>query len=373
MKTSILLRNIFCILLCLCALAVFSSCKREEVKTELKLVNVQTQAVEQKRLQSFLQAIGTLNANEEVVVSAEVDGVIKNVSVDEGSIVSKGIVIASIDDIDYGLELRRSKAALGQAEATLANTRLEYNRKDALQKEELVTKQQYEDVQTRLALAEADVERAKAALALAEQKFTRTKVRSPLSGSVKEKRISAGDYVKNGNPLFVLIQSNPLKLDFTVPERNIGALRKGQEVTLTVDAYPDREFKGKIDILYPNIDDRTRTLKIEALVPNGDSLLKAGLFAKVVAYTSAPRETVLVPITALLYEADKVKVFVIEGDTAKERQLKTGAKYGEMMEVLQGVRAGENVVVVGQQTLSDGTRVRILQPASQGQDSPVKE
>lgn len=351
-----------CFLLLMPLFLTSAGCSKKETKPEVRLVNVQVQQAEKRTLKPYIEAIGTLVAYEEVTVSAEIEGMVKAVKVREGSPVSTGMVLAQIDDTDYKLEQRRAQAAVRQAEATLANTALEYARKKSLLKEELVTRQQFEDVETRLALAEAEVERSRAALALAKQKFGKTNIVSPMACVVKEKKISAGDFVKNATPLFTIIQCNPLKLHFTVSERDVGKLRKGQEVTLKVDAFPGRGFTGKVSIIYPSLDDRTRTLKVEALVPNNDELLKPGLFSKVTLFTDAPKETVVVPITALLYEAEKVRVFTIETDTAREKPVKIGSKYGEYMEIVAGLKDGEQVVVAGQQNLSDGAKVRIVQP-----------
>jgi RND family efflux transporter MFP subunit len=337
-----------------------SACKKKEVKaTAEKAVNVQVQPAGKRSLRPFIETIGTLNPYEEVTVSAEVDGVLKSVKVDEGTAVSKGMLLATIGDTDYILEVKRAEATLKQAEATLANTKLEYQRKEALYREELLTKQQFDDVATRLSLAEAEIERARAVLNLAKEKLRKTKIYSPLSGVVKEKKVSAGDYAKNGTNLFVIIQNNLIKLTFTVTEKDVGKLRKGQDVILKVDALPDKEFEGKVNIIYPSLEERTRTLQVEAIVPNHHGLLKPSFFAHVTLYTGTARDTIVIPITSLLYEAEKVKVFVVEGDKAKEKEVRLGGKYGEMMEIVEGLKEGEEVVVVGQQNLSEGVKVNV--------------
>jgi len=340
------------------------ACKKKDTKSDVeKIFNVQVQDVAMKPLKPFIESIGTLNPFEEVTVSAEVEGVLRSVKVEEGTQVSKGMLLAAIDDSDYSLEVKRAEAALRQAEATLENTRLEHKRKDALFQEELVTKQQYDDVVTRLSLADAEVERAKASLSLARLKLAKTKITSPLACVVKEKRVSAGDFVKNGTPLFVIIQPNPIKLRFTVPEKDVGRLKMHQEVILKVDGFPGSEFKGKVNIVFPNVEEKTRTLQIEALVPNNNGILKPGLFAKVILYTAGERNTIVVPVTALLYEAEKVKVFTVEGERAKEREVKLGSKYGETMEIVEGLKEGEKVVTFGQQNLSEGAKINIQQAA----------
>jgi RND family efflux transporter MFP subunit len=349
-----------CLLFTVAGLLLVAGCKKKEAKTDpVRLVNVQVQPAEKLSLRPFIEAIGTLNAFQEVTISTEVDGIIRDVKVEEGSVVPKGGLLASIDDTDLVLEQKRAQAAVKQAEATLANTQLEFQRKEALVKEELVPKQQFEDVSTRLALADAELDRARAALSLAGQKLAKTKTYAPLACVVKEKRVSVGDYVKVGTPLFVVIQPNPIKLQFSLPERDVGYLRLNQDVTLRMDAFPGREFKGTVNIIFPSLDEKTRTLKVEALVPNAEGVLKPGLFAKVVLYTGAARDTIVVPITSLLYEADRVRVYVVNGEQAHEKPVKLGNKYGELVEILDGVAEGEQVVIAGQQNLADGAKVRI--------------
>lgn len=361
------MKRLLYILFCIMIVTSFFfavACKKKDTKSDVeKIFNVQVQDVAMKPLKPFIESIGTLNPFEEVTVSAEVEGVLRSVKVEEGTQVSKGMLLAAIDDSDYSLEVKRAEAALRQAEATLENTRLEHKRKDALFQEELVTKQQYDDVVTRLSLADAEVERAKASLSLARLKLAKTKITSPLACVVKEKRVSAGDFVKNGTPLFVIIQPNPIKLRFTVPEKDVGRLKMHQEVILKVDGFPGSEFKGKVNIVFPNVEEKTRTLQIEALVPNNNGILKPGLFAKVILYTAGERNTIVVPVTALLYEAEKVKVFTVEGERAKEREVKLGSKYGETMEIVEGLKEGEKVVTFGQQNLSEGAKINIQQAA----------
>lgn len=367
------MKRLFYVFLCLItagSLLAVSACKKKDTKSgDEKVFNVQVTDIVKKPLRPFIESIGTLNPFEEVTISAEVEGILRSVKVEEGTQVSKGMLLAAIDDSDYGLEVKRAEAALRQAEATLENTKLEYKRKDALFKEELVTKQQYDDVVTRLSLTEAEVERAKASLAIARLKLSKTKITSPLACVVKEKRVSAGDFVKNGTSLLVIIQSNPIKLRFTVPEKDVGRLKMNQEVTLKVDGFPGSEFKGKVNIVFPNVEEKTRTLQVEALVPNNNGILKPGLFAKVILYTAGERDTIVVPVTSLLYEAEKVKVFVVEGDRAKEREVKLGSKYGELMEIIDGVKEGEKIVAIGQQNLSEGAKISVQQAAPASSES----
>lgn len=348
------------ILIC-CLLAVLSGCKnRQDTKPRAeKTINVTVSKTEKKTVRPFLEATGSLSAFEEVLVSAEIDGIVRKVHVEEGSPVSKGMQIALIDDTDYSLDLRRAEAALRQAESSLLNIKVEYERKKALLKEELITRQQFDDVQMRLDLATLEVDKARASLDLSRQRLQKTRVYAPLSGHVKTKKVAAGDFVKTGALLFVLIQNNPLKVLFTVNEKDLAKLKTGQEVSLNVDSLPGREFKARVHSIYPNLDDKTRSLTIEARLPNDKGLLKPGLFTKVRVYTEGERDALLILATAILYEADKQKVFIVEGDRARMRPIKTGLRYGDYIEVTEGLKEGDMVVTVGQQNLSEGVKVNV--------------
>ena len=347
-------RGLWFLLVAVLILPVFGCSKK---KVEEKLVNVIVRPVENQKLRPYIESTGTLNPNEEIIMGAEIDGIVKSVKVNEGTIIKKGMLLATLDDTEYVHEAIRAKAALKQTEASLANTKQEFSRKDALYKEQLVTRQQYDDVFTRLALAESEVERAKAALVIANQKLAKTRLYAPTGSRVKEKKVAVGDFVKNGTQMLILIQPDPLKLRFSVPERDIGKIKVGQEVHVRVDSFAEREFIGKVSIVFPSLEEKTHSLTVEAIIPNDKDELKPGLFARVRLYTGDVRDRVVVPLTSILYEGDKTRVYIIEGNVAREKLVKLGSKYGEFMEIAEGLQAGQTVVVAGQQSLSDGAKV----------------
>ncbi|ESP63061.1 HlyD family secretion protein [Smithella sp. ME-1] len=335
------------------------SCKKEKKVEKETLINVRVQAAVKKQIRPYIETTGTLKADEEVMVSSEVEGIVKSIKAEEGYAVSRGMLLAEINQVDYVLDEKRAEAALKQAQANLANVKSEYQRKEALFKEELITKQQFDDISTRVALAEADLARAKATLDTSRERLFRTKIYSPLNGMVKEKRVSAGDFVRTGSPLFQLIKVDLLKLNFTISEKDIGSLKTGQEVVFTVDSFPDKKFKGKVNLLYPNVEERTRTLRAEAIVNNLNLLLKPGLFARITIYTGAPRDVVVAPLTSLMYDNSNITLFVVEGNVAHARTVKTGNKYGEDIEIIEGLKEKEQVVVIGQNNLSEGVKVNV--------------
>lgn len=338
-----------------------SGCKKkEETKARPeRIINVRAVMVEKKSYHPSLEAIGTLAAQEEVVASAELDGIVKKVNVDEGGPVRKGMIIAELSDRDYLLEARRADAALTQAEATLANIALEFDRKDALYKEELVTRQQYDDVATRLTLAKAEVERARATQMLAKERQGKTAILSPIDGVVRERRIQQGNFVRAGTPVFTLIRVDPIKLIFSVPEKEIERLKTGQQVNFQVESLPGREHAARITLIHPVLEERTRTIKVEAQASNRERQLKPGLFARVILYTDSPREILAIPAAAIISENDRHRVFVVDGNQVKAREVKLGPKIGELTGIVSGLTGQENVVVAGQQNLVEGVKVNV--------------
>jgi membrane fusion protein (multidrug efflux system) len=350
---------VMAVILCI-AVSAGVGCKKPEKKAVKEhAVNVQVGKAESRSLRPFVESVGTLNPYEMVNVSSELDGILQTIHVDEGSAVTSRQVIAEIKETDYRLAVEQAAAILKQAEAALANAKQEHERKEALYREELVTKQQYDDIVARVAVAQGDVERAAAGVDLAKEKLTKTRIHAPMAGSINHKKVTAGDYVRNGTLLVSIIRIDLLKLSFTVSEKDVGSIREGQDVTFTVDAFPGREFRGQVKTIYPTLDEKTRSLQIEAVVANTDRNLKPGLFTRVTLYTGPARETVIVPITALIYDGSITKLFVVQGDRAKERKVRIGRKYGELMEITEGLKAKEIVVTVGQNNLMEGVLVNV--------------
>jgi membrane fusion protein, multidrug efflux system len=342
----------------LCCLGLVPGCVREEsADVEAKASSVKIVLVGKKVIRPYIEAIGTLNPNDEVTISSEADGILREITVDEGSHVSRGMVLARINDTSYKLNVANAAASVKQAEASLYNMGIELKRKEALFKEKLVTIQQLDDITTRVAVAEQDLDRAKVAQSLAEEMLSKATVASPKEGIVKAKLVTAGDFIRASMPLLSIVQINPLKLSFTITEKDVGALKRGQEILFAVDSFPGRQFKGRISILYPSLDERTRTLKVEALVSNNRLELKPGFFARLKIYTGGARSAVVVPATSILYEGARFRVFLKEGCRAREKLIRPGGKYDDMVEVLEGLKGGEKLIVAGQNGLSDGDAV----------------
>jgi membrane fusion protein (multidrug efflux system) len=208
--------------------------------------------------------------------------------------------------------------------------------------------------------AEALVRQREAALGLVQKRLADTTVRAPLAGLIARRHVSAGEFVKDNTPLFTIVVAHPLKYVGSVPERQAPELRAGQRVELTVEAYTDRTFSGTVTRLAPAVDVATRTLALEARVPNADGALRPGFFAKGQVLTRQDREAVFVPGDAVTSIAGLTKVFVIAEGRAQERLVRPLGRQGTLVEIAEGVKPGDVVATSNLTALFNGAPVDLV-------------
>jgi RND family efflux transporter MFP subunit len=207
--------------------------------------------------------------------------------------------------------------------------------------------------------AEAQVKQREAALGIAQKRLGDTTVRAPLAGLIAKRHVSAGEYVKENTPLFTIVVANPLKYVGTVPERQAPDLKAGQTLRLGVEAFGDRVFTGIVTRVAPVVDVTTRTLTVEARVPNGDAALRPGFFAKGSVLLREDPAAVFVPSEAVTSIAGITKVFVVINGKAVERSVRPGTRQGTWVEIPDGVRAGDAVAVSNLSALFNGAPVEL--------------
>jgi RND family efflux transporter MFP subunit len=208
--------------------------------------------------------------------------------------------------------------------------------------------------------AEATVKQREAALGIAEKRLGDTTVKAPIGGYIARRHVSAGEFVKDNTPVFTIVVTNPLKYAGTVPERQAPELKVGQSLRLSVEAYPDKVFTGAVTRLAPAIEVATRTMAVEARVPNDGGALRPGFFAKGGILTREDPSVVVVPSDALMNVVGLNKVFVIAEGKAQERQVRPGSRQGATLEILQGVKAGETVATSNLPALYNGAPVSVV-------------
>jgi len=252
-------------------------------------------------------------------------------------------------DVDQGRAQYQAAAALVQmAETTLTQHADQVRAAEA----------QLDADQNAVKAAEAQVRQRGAAVELGRKRITDTVVVSPITGLVAKRHVVAGEFVKDNTPLFTLVATDPLKYTGTVPERAAPEIRAGQEVRLTVDAFASRPFPGQVTRVAPVVDVPTRTLALEARVPNGQGLLKPGFFARGAVLTRRAARVPFAPAEALAYVVGISKVFVIADGRAHERLVRAGLREAGWVEIEDGVKPGETVATSGLAQLYDGAPVQ---------------
>jgi membrane fusion protein (multidrug efflux system) len=379
--------------------------------TEAIIVSLVPSRVEP--VQRSVSVVGTLFGDEEAIISAKVPGRVVQIMRDMGDRASAGDMLAQIDKTDYELEraskemaYRQSLAKLGLKDAPAENfdlnsiptvqravlqtqnakAKFERAKKMYDQKPPLMSEQDYQDLKTAydVAKSEADVELLTAQSVLAEarskksevelatQRLEDTSIKAPPPGAISnttqpagpryaiaQRLVSVGEYVKEGTPLFRLVADNPIKFRPSVPERYISDIKLDQSVEVTVNAYPNDKFIGKIARISPQVDAVNRTFQIEVLVPNPKGLLQPGAFGKGSVQTYSDPNVTFVPLESVISFAGVNKVFTVKDGKAVEMNVETGIRRGNYVEITKGLSGQIEVVVSGASKLANGVPVQI--------------
>ena len=270
-------------------------------------------------------------------------------------------------------EVQNAKASYDLAESEFARIRSLLDQKVVSQSEfeqrrtQLeAMRQQYEAAKNGAAQQFQSLQAARARVALARKALADTVVRAPFAGLVAERLVSVGDYVTRGMKVAVVVRVNPLRAQLTVPEQFISAIAVGQPITFEVDAYPNRQFTGKIRFVSPALTTEQRALTVEAMVPNPNGELKPGLFATARIAQPNPTPGLLIPATAVLTAAGASRVYVVNGDHVEARVVSLGQTVGTLVEITNGLTSGDRVATTNLAQLADGTRDRQSETLSTG-------
>ena len=357
-------------------------------------VEVTTAAAISRGLPQTVEVVGSLTADEEVVVSSQIAGEITALKIDFGSYVQQGQVIAQIDQRDSllkieqsELQLKQTMARIGmkegvkfdplqtpdvmQVKAQLDWTKMDLDRATKLVEAGDVPRTIYDQALTQKNLSQARyqaaldaisqqvaiVEQQRAAINLSRKSLTDTVVRSPISGAVKEKHQARGAFVPVGGKIVTLVRTNPIRLRADIPESSVSAVRVGQTISVTTDAFPNRTFTGRIVRLGTSLSEQTRALPVEAEIANPSNILRPGMFAKSQLITNRHGSAVMVPGKAVYTIAGIIKVFVIENGKAVEKLVKTGLTDGDLVEITEGINEGDQVATSNTDKLQQGSLV----------------
>ena len=299
----------------------------------------------------LLAGIGELEATRQVMVTAETGGLVRAIHFQPGERVNAGQTLVQLNDAPEQGELTRL-----QAQATNAKTQLQ--RTQRLLPQQAATQEELDQVQSTYSQALGEIMRVKA---LIDQK----RIKAPFTGVLGVRKVNLGQFVQAGDAMVSLTDAQTLYANITLPERALAQLKPGQEMNVSVDAHPQRVFKGRVSTLEPRIDPGTRTVLVQATVPNPDSLLTPGMYARGEVRLPDKHDVISVPETAVSYSAYGDFVYVLEGadtqltSTVRQVYVKTGERWAGRVVLLDGVKAGERVVTSGQLRLRSGASVQV--------------
>jgi RND family efflux transporter MFP subunit len=308
-------------------------------------VPIQTTLVQRQQISEHLETNGVLEAENEVDIVARVSGPIVSLDVEEGMELRKGQLLARIDDREYANQLDIARVSRDDALRAFDRTKASWS-------EGLVSQEAYDTSLARLESAEAQLE-AKQIL------LDYTQVRAPFSGKIAVRYIRLAEHVNINTPMFRITDFNPLLCRIQVPEKDLSKLRTGQPAHLRVEPFPDEEFEAHVERIRPTVEADTGTVTV-TLEVDGRELLRPGMFASVYLETDVHADALVIPSSALVLDSIGDTVFIRDGDTAARREVRLGYRDAANVEILEGLSAGDEVIVLGQDGLADGTPVQVL-------------
>lgn len=316
-----------------------------------------------EEVEHTLEAVGSFFPEDEVTVGTEEDGVIKKLMVDEGDPVNKGDLLLEIDDEKLRLEVEESEASLKEARSRLEHTQSTLMRMTSLFQQGVIGQQEFDDAKNQASLNQAVVENIRARLSRFKKALRDTRVVAPMDGVVSERMVSAGEYVKVGADLVKIVDSNPLKLTFTLPEKFAGEIKTGQKVAVTTRVYRNETFGGEVYFINPKLDPETRTIEVKAWVDNSAYKLRPGYFVTVKLILGKKSSLVLPESAVLVREGAMVVMTVVDGRIAYKNVI-PGVRFDGKVEILEGIVPEDDIVVSGRSEITEGTRVTIASSPS---------
>jgi membrane fusion protein, multidrug efflux system len=347
---------------------------------------------------------GTLLSPDQARVSSEVAGIIRDVPVQLGTEVRAGDLLVRLEPRELQLALDRAEGQLHQIEAQLGidhsqarppsddqiasvrqamanrdDARNTFKRAQQLHDRGLMSQVDFDTADTRVKIAEANYQAAvdnihalkatlqdrRAAWELAQKKVNDAAIKAPVAGSVSERLVQPGEFIRENTPVATIVQMNPLKLKTAIQEKFAGLIRPGQAVEFAVEAFPGRMFTGKVAYVGPAVDQATRTFAVEALVENNDRVLKPGFFTKGVVHTHLDENVMAVPEDAISTLAGVSTVYVIDNGKARQQQVTLGTRQDKLVEVTSGLTGDETLATTNLSQLATGVSVRVGKPGEE--------
>lgn len=333
--------------------------------TAERVLQVETVTAAVEDVEVVLEAVGIVEASEEAEIRPQVDGTVAEVLYREGARVARDELLVRLDDAKPVAKLDLARAALDSAKARLRLAEQRLHRGRQLIAQDLISREAFDQLESEHLAAKAAVREEDAAVTLAARELDDYHIRAPFDGRVGARLIDVGNYVQKGDALVVLMQTDPVEVEFKLPDQNAERLRTG--ISVRVSPPPSKTtLEGEISFVNPRVDPNTRMLDVKARVANPDDLLLDGQFVEVSLLLDVRKGQVVIPEEALVTLDGKLAVYVVENGVAQQRSVALGMRLPPRIEVLSGVAAGEVLVIGGQHRLHDGARVALAEAAGDG-------
>lgn len=319
---------------------------------------VEMQTVATETVTETINAVGSLMADEAVVIRSEIPGVIRSINFAEGQLVEQGAKLVTLD-------AREQEAIVAQTEATVHLARLSFERAKDLQGGGMISKQEFDQAFSRLKESEAALRRNRVLL-------DKTVLVAPFSGTIGLRRVSPGAYIQPGQDLVNLENIDPVKAEFQISERYVAALRADRQIEVRVDAFSGETFKGQIYATDPRLDPRTRAFSVRASIPNPQHRLQPGMFARVKMVARQRPDAVVIPEQAIWPQGEKLFVYLVVEGKAALTPVVTGERFDGKVEIREGLEPGSTIVTEGQLKIRNGMTVvdvRAIPGAAPGKPS----
>jgi membrane fusion protein (multidrug efflux system)/multidrug efflux system membrane fusion protein len=320
---------------------------------------VEVRRLEPRRVDYRVSAVGSVEAFENVQITARVSGAVEGVHFKEGDKLKKGAPLAEIEPQRYALAAASARASVQRAEAGASEAQRELERAEKLRAEGVASSVEVSTWQTKLATAQAEVAQSKAALGVAELNLRDARVRAPINGTIQTRNVQTGQYVQTGAVLATLIRRDPMLLKFRVTEAEAAKLSVGMSARFKVKDDP-AEYTAKITYVAGAADSNSRMVSAIGEIENPVDSLRPGTFAEVHVPIGSTEVALVAPETAIRPSERGFLAYVVEGDVARPRVLQLGLRTPDgLVEVKSGLKAGELLVVRGAEALKDGAKVRV--------------
>jgi membrane fusion protein (multidrug efflux system) len=307
-------------------------------------VPVSVYVVDRETIENQIFASGTVLPNEEVNLMAETSGKLIKLDIQEGAYINKGQLIAKINDRELQAQLQ--KVTYNQE----LSRKIEARQKKLLNVE-AINLEEYDVTSNNIRVLEAEREVIQAQLA-------KTEIRAPFSGRIGLKFISEGAYMSPGTPIVTIVQSNPVKIDFTVPEKYTPNIRVGNVVKFNLDGDPST-FNARILAVDPKVDENLRTLRVRAVAQNPEGRFFPGMFVKVLADLDANKKAMMIPTEAIVPVLKGKKVFLVKNGRAQEAMVTTGLRTDKKIQVIDGLQPGDSLITSGIIAIKPNTAVKV--------------